>query len=363
MQIQDRARGEPVPDAGTPSEVAGELTGTPVVVVGAGVSGLSCAARLLEAGHPVEVWSRTGPEDTTSRVAAALWYPYRVGPVERTGAWALASYAVFEALARRPDTGVVMVPGVELFHGEVEAPGWRAGLAGCIPAAAGELPEGYAGGYRVEVPVVEMPIYLPWLTERVRALGGRLVQREVGALEEALEAAPLVVNCAGLGARELVPDPELFAIRGQIVRVEGAAVEGFVLDEHHPGGVTYVVPRSGDCVLGGTAEEGVESLEPDPEQTRAILERCRARVPGLAQARPIGTSVGLRPGRREVRLELESFEGPSGSAGTAGPGAARTERVVAHDYGHGGAGVTLSWGCADEVRALLEAWERARPRG
>ncbi len=311
------------------------------IVIGGGVSGLSCAHRLLDAGYGVELWSRDEPLATTSSVAAALWYPYHVGPAERTGDWALASLRVFERLAREPASGIRMVPGVELFAGAVEPPGWRSRLEGL--AAADDVPAGYGGGYSVRVPVIEMPIYLPWLASRVAGLGGRLERREARSLDEALDEAPLVVNCAGLGARELVPDATLVPIRGQIVRVTGAGVERFVLDEHHAGGVTYVVPRSGDCVLGGTAEEGVESLAPDPDQAAAILARCRALVPGLAAARVVETRVGLRPGRAEVRLELEERGGG---------------RAVVHDYGHGGAGVTLSWGCADEVLGLVRARER-----
>ena len=316
-------------------------------MIGGGVSGLSCAVRLLEAGFGVELWTRDDPLETTSRVAAALWYPYRVGPLGRTEEWALASYRAFERLVDEPGAGVRMVSGVELFAGDLEPPGWRQRLDSLRPAA--EVPAGYGGGYELRVPVIEMPIYLPWLAGRVEALGGRLERRAAHTLEEVLAEAPLVINCAGLGARELVPDPQLVPIRGQVVRVGRTEVQRFLLDEHHPGGVTYIVPRSTDCVLGGTAEEGAESLDPDPDRAAAIVARCRALVPGLADARVLETSVGLRPGRAEVRLELEE----------------RGDGIVVHDYGHGGAGVTLSWGCADEVLALIGGWapEPARDRG
>ena len=58
-----------------------------VIVVGAGVVGLSCAVRLLEAGHRVDVVARDLPLETTSAVAAALWYPYRALPQDRVTAW------------------------------------------------------------------------------------------------------------------------------------------------------------------------------------------------------------------------------------------------------------------------------------
>ena len=312
-----------------------------VIVIGGGVSGLSSAVRLLEAGYAVEVWTRDPVGATTSIVAAAVWYPYRVGPRELAPAWALASYRVFKALVEVPGAGVLMREGIELFAGAAEAPDWRAALDLFRSLAESELPPGYGGGYASEVPVIEMPIYLPWLEARVRSLGGRIHARTASSLEEALAEAPLVVNCAGLGARELAHDAGVYPIRGQVVRVSRREVDRFLFDEEHPGGVTYIVPRSEDCVLGGTAQVGEEGLEVDPLETEAILARCRALEPGLAGARVLATAVGVRPGRDAVRLELE--RGPA-------PG----QRLV-HNYGHGGAGVTLSWGCADEVARLVRA--------
>jgi len=309
------------------------------IVVGGGVSGLSCAARLLAAGWSVEVWCRDLAERTTSHVAGAIWYPYRAGPEELAVPWALASYAAFKELAGDPASGVRMRRGVELFGGEPEPAAWRTALDAYRPAGAGELPAGYRAGYASEVPVIEMPIYMPWLAARVRALGGRIVARPVETLDEALAEAPAVVHCAGLGARELVGDETLFPIRGQLVRVSRGEVDSFLFDENHPEGVAYVVPRSEDCILGGTAEERVSELEVDPAETAAILARCAALDPRLEGARVLGTAVGLRPGRPTVRLELERRGGG----------------VLVHDYGHGGAGVTLSWGCADEVARLLGA--------
>jgi D-amino-acid oxidase len=309
------------------------------IVVGCGVSGLTCAHELARAGFSVEIWTRELPQRTTSSVAGAIWYPFKVAPKERVAQWASESYAAFERLARDPASGVTMCTGVELLpHGtHDEAAEYRACARNLRELARAELPAGFARGFELDVPVVEMPLYLRWLESTVRAAGVRIVERTLVSLAPALDAAPLVVNCTALGSRELLGDRELRPIRGQLVRVERGSVERFVLDDFDPRGVTYVIPRSTDCIVGGTTDDGAEELVPSDADTHSILQRCRELEPRLAAAQVLGVSVGLRPARTSVRVERE----------VPRPGV-----VLVHDYGHGGAGVTLSWGCAREVVRL-----------
>lgn len=307
-----------------------------VVILGCGVSGLSCGVRLLEAGHPVDIWARELPPHTTSDVAAAIWYPYRAFPQERVSAWSARTFEELCALAGQPGTGVLRVLGVELLREPTPDPWWRPCVPGFRRATASELLPGYVDGYVFEAPVIDMPRYLPYLLARFRGLGGRVFQREVRSLDEAWAEAPLVINCTGLGSRSLMKDETLFPVRGEVLRVAPLPVERFLLDEDEARGMTYIIPRTQDCILGGTAEEGNASLEPDPAQARAILERARRLLPEGTPLHVLQHAVGLRPGRPSVRLELERVDG----------------RPVIHNYGHGGAGVTLSWGCAEEVAAL-----------
>lgn len=302
-----------------------------VVVVGAGVVGLSCAVRLLEAGHRVDVLARDLPRETTSSVAAAIWYPYRALPQDRVTAWSRATYAALAELALLPRTGVELLPGTEVLRRPAEDPWW----AGAVPALArsADVPEGYVGGWAFTTPVVEMPVYLDWLVARLDELGGTLTRLNLSALPSAGPGGPdVVVLCAGLGARHLAEDRTVTPVRGQVVRVAQTGLRRWWLDAEGP---TYVVPRSRDVVVGGTDQEGEWSRTPDPGTAEAILERATRLVPELAGARVLSHRVGLRPVRPRVRLE-------------------RVGRVV-HCYGHGGAGVTLSWGCADEVAALVGA--------
>ncbi|MFO7167968.1 MAG: FAD-dependent oxidoreductase [Chloroflexota bacterium] len=309
-----------------------------ILVIGAGVSGLSSAIRLLEAGHQVRIIARDLPHATTSAVAAAVWYPYRAYPEELVLGWSAATYRELMRLSGDPAAGIIVRRGLELFPEPVGDPWWRDAVPDFRRAQPSELPPQHRDGYVFSAPVVEMPLYLEFLLARFRSLGGTLEQGTVASLDEAPGDADALVNCTGLGARELVGDPAMLPIRGQIVRVAQVGVEQFTFDDYGPGGVTYIVPRSRDIVLGGTDEEGDERLAPDPATAEAILARCIALEPRLRSAAILEHRVGLRPGRPAVRLEAERRDG----------------RLVVHNYGHGGAGVTLSWGCADEVARLVE---------
>jgi len=134
-----------------------------VIVVGAGVIGLSCAVRLLEAGHQVDVIARDLPLETTSSVAAALWGPYRAYPFERVTAWSRSTYGELETLAHLDGTGVRMVQGTELHRSRTPDPWWRDAVPALTRVTA--LGPPYADGWSFVAPVVEMPVYLPWLVE------------------------------------------------------------------------------------------------------------------------------------------------------------------------------------------------------
>lgn len=295
-----------------------------VIVVGAGVVGLTCAVRLLEAGHRVDVVARDLPLETTSAVAAALWYPYRALPQGRVTAWAATSYAVFADLARDERTGVRMLTGTEVLRTPQPDPWWRAAVPSLDRETA--LPPGYADGWTFVSPVVDMPVHLRWLTARVEELGGTLTRMNLSALPA---DGALVVDATGLSARHFGADPGVTPVRGQVVVLEQVGLERWTLDAEGP---TYVVPRSSEIVVGGTAEEGEWSRTPDPATAEAVLHRATALVPELEGARVLRHKVGLRPARPTVRLE-------------------RVGDVI-HTYGHGGAGVTLSWGCAADVVGL-----------
>jgi D-amino-acid oxidase len=288
-----------------------------VTVAGAGMIGLSSAYRLAEAGHDVTVVAAAPPRETTSAVAGGVLYPPVRQPDERIVRWTAASLAVF----RGQDA-----PGVRFRRGRVLGdpdPWW-------LPAVDGAVRDG--DGVTFTTAVVDTPVYLGWLLAGVRALGVRIEYRALTSLSGL--AADVVVNAAGLGAGPLAGDDSMVPVGGQVVHVTDPGLAGFVVDGTGPG-VTYVIPHGGHVVCGGTEEPGRGDTDPNPGVTADILRRCRELEPRLAGAEVVRSLVGLRPFRREVRLEREGD--------------------VVHCYGHGGAGITLAWGCAADVAALVTA--------
>ncbi|WP_420803437.1 FAD-dependent oxidoreductase [Streptomyces naphthomycinicus] len=299
-----------------------------MIVVGGGIAGLTTAVLLAESGRRVRVWAREPAEHTTSAVAGGLWWPYRIEPEPLAGAWALESLEVYAELAARPEeTGVRLVEGVH--HGTrlAELGAW----AGRVPGL-----RAVADGLAARLPVIDMPAHLAWLRRRLARAAAPVEVREVTDL--AAVPAAVVVNCTGLGARSLVPDPAVRPVRGQLVVVANPGVTGwFTSVDHSSAASTYFIPQPDRLLLGGTAEEDDWSLEPDPATAAAIVARCAAVRPEIAGARVLAHRVGLRPAREAVRLEREPLA---------------DGRTLVHNYGHGGAGITVAWGCAREAAAL-----------
>jgi D-amino-acid oxidase len=214
-------------------------------------------------------------------------------------------------------------------------------LAVCAPA---ERPPGYQAAWRHSAPLVDMPDYLAYLHDRyVRAGGSPLRLVRYPALTDALAGAgsQVLVNCTGCGARDLVPDAEVIPVRGQVVVAANPGLEDFFVGTGPAeDDLTYYFPHRDRVVLGGTQQQGDWSRQPDPATAERILASCAAVTPALRNVAVIEHRVGLRPTRPVVRLEAVS---------------AGDRTTVVHNYGHGGAGVTLSWGCAQDAAHLARA--------
>jgi D-amino-acid oxidase len=291
-----------------------------------------------ERGYRTAIFAKETGRQTTSSVAAAVWFPYHVEPAERVIPLALETYQVLVDLARFPESGVSMIESRQFLRtGEIEIPDWAIPLgASVIPSEVEGSLESFASGFSLRVPLTDTTIYLDYLAVRFRKAAGEVhANVRFKKLEDVDRKFDLVINCAGIGARELVQDADLEPHRGQVAIVPKIEnLYAAIVCDDEP--LMYAIPRTNDCVFGGTNELS-DNLAADPATTSRIVAEC-SRVLKIDKPSILAERVGLRPFRKSgVRLERDQL---------------RDGRTVIHNYGHGGAGFTLSWGCAREVLEL-----------
>ncbi len=310
-----------------------------VLVIGAGVAGLTTAISLAEAGLSVTIRTAALPGQTTSAAAGAVWGAVKVGPPGRVLEWGRTGLEVLAKLAAEPGTGVRIAAGREVARAPLEPYYWTQLLTDLRACEKSELPGGFTDGWHYTAPLATMPVYLDYLHGRFERAGGTLEVATVGSLAELAGTAPFVVNCSGAGAHDLVPDPAVVPVRGQVLITANPGIEEFLINrDPEPPWIVYMFPHGDTILLGGTNDEGNWDTDPKTEVAERILAGCCAIEPRLRGVEILGQRVGLRPGRPEVRLESEPLGGG----------------VLWHNYGHGGAGISLSWGCAAEItRAVL----------
>jgi D-amino-acid oxidase len=333
-----------------------------VGIVGAGVSGLTCGIVFAERGYQTAIFAKEIGQRTTSGAAAALWFPYDVEPADKVIPWALETFRVLVDLEHDSESGVSMIELRQFSRtGEIQIPDWAIPLgASVIPSkiengAAGEVatstgrpkaertgserikPREFTNGFAITVPLMDTTIYLDYLTARFLKAGG-----EINAnicfqkLEEVELTFDLVINCAGIGARELAHDANLEPHRGQVAIVPRIKDLPYaVVCDDAP--LMYAIPRRNDCVFGGTNDLS-DDLAADSATTARIVAEC-GRALKIEKPNVLAERVGLRPFRKSgVRLERTRLD---------------DGRIAVHNYGHGGSGFTLSWGCAENVFAMI----------
>jgi len=304
-------------------------------VIGSGVIGLTSAMRLIEVGFPVTIFTRAVPPHTTSDIAAAFWAPSATEGNDKAKQWALTGLATLQTLAADPASGISLTDLYSL----ADSPTPMSYMANA--GAMREVPPGIFpapwSGWCATVPRIDVPIYMPWLLARVQAMGATIQPWILQTLDEIDRKYDLIVNCTGLGAQALTGD-NVFPIRGQVLSVrKPAGLAPAMIYANDAETTTYIIPRSRDCLLGGTYQYRDGNMEVDPAITEGILARCAIFNPAFAQPEILQQRVGLPPGRYFPRLDQARL-----SSG----------QTVIHNYGHGSVGHTLAWGCAAEVAKL-----------
>ncbi|MDF2939499.1 MAG: D-amino-acid oxidase [Gammaproteobacteria bacterium] len=302
-----------------------------IIIVGAGVIGLSTGITLLEGGFTnVEIVSQAVSPDTTSDIAAAIWRPTHVHS-EHLLKFCEASLEKLKALSEIKSSGVKYVTRTE-FYREFKEPVWHGLLEKTKPAI--KKPKQYEHEISYKVPLMDTSIYMNYLMETFKKLGGKLSKQKINSLQDI--KAEVIVNCTGLGAKECATDSSLYPIQGQVVVVERPA--RLTASIAAPEDFIYIISRNKDCIVGGTAEANNWQTKPDLKLAKTLIQRASELCPAIAKQKVIKHKVGLRPGRLSIRLESEwDAEG----------------NLLIHNYGHGGAGHSLSWGCAKAVLELI----------
>ncbi len=309
-----------------------------VAIVGAGVSGLTCGVLYAERGHRTAIFAKEIGQRTTSGAAAALWFPYDVEPADKVIPWALETFRTLIDLVRRPESGVSMIELRQFSRTkEIQIPDWAIPLgASVIPSEVEESRE-FTSAFAISVPLMDTTIYLDYLANRFLKAGGRITENvRFEKLEDVDPAFELVINCVGIGARELVGDIDLQPHRGQVAIVPTIKDLPYaVVCDDAP--LMYAIPRRNDCVFGGTNDISSD-LVADSTTTDRIVAEC-SRALKIEKPNVVAERVGLRPFRNSgVRVERAHL---------------RDGRAVIHNYGHGGSGFTLSWGCAEDVLGMI----------
>lgn len=250
----------------------------PVAILGAGVVGLTTAHELARAGRRVRIYAREFTHDTTSSLAGALWLPTGVAwgetPDEKRQflGWLAAAKHRFLAQMAEGTWGVrtfpLWEPGLEQqdprFFRDGVVTDWR--TVDHLPIRGAPGP-----GQTWTALFIDTPIFLDRLMTDLRAAGVEFIERSFQRAEQVADLPePIVVNCLGLGAREVWQDTAMLPVRGHVLHLRPQPVE-YIYHAHY----TYMFSRRSVLILGGSYEEGIEDPRVDESICRRILAKHR----------------------------------------------------------------------------------------
>lgn len=304
-----------------------------ITIIGAGISGLATAYTLAKQNHSIKIIAREFSPDITSNRAAAFWFPYHVRNDKRGINWCKYSYEVYKQLSANADTGVSMQQLIKVVRKGIEEQEFT--WFSFMPDGSyrilqnEELSEEYKTGYDITVPLIETQIFLPWLMKELVKMNITIEKGNVQSFEE-IKGADMIVNCSAMGAKILCNDKDMVPVRGQVGLLSPKNTYAVFLDNELP---LYIVYRKDAIIVGGTYEEGIEEAVTEEQTIHRLLENAYGVFPELRKQQVKGSWAGIRPFRPLVRVEKQG--------------------IIIHNYGHGGSGFTLAWGCAREVAALI----------
>lgn len=319
---------------------------------------MSTAARIVNelSNLDITLISEKFSPNTTADGAAGIWSPYLVGEetdYEVMRRWCQETHDFFEDLSYTSDSynaGISQISGCRIYTVKQEdIPFWKNivhSYSVMTPEDLKRYGPDYCAGARFTTYSAECPRLLPFLMKKFLNSGGHIVRQKIKSLRELTSSYDIIINCTGVEAYHVTPDPAVYPIRGQVMNVVAPWLKTFILDESERG--CYIIPNTHTTVLGGTHQENDWNTNVDSKDSNAIWRGCCQLLPSVQNAKVVKQWVGLRPGRYAVRLENETITHNG-----------KTAEVI-HNYGHGGSGITLCWGCAGEALKVLKEVLRTR---
>jgi len=248
-----------------------------------------------------------------------------------------------------PKAGILVLNAVEYFEQikkPEEEPVWTKICTDFKRLNKSDLHSNYVDGWSIKTITIQTDLCLNLMIDKFKNKGGIIIQRSVEHMSECFKEFNIVINCTGLGSRDLFNDRRVIPCRGQVLRIKPNGHKFTIFDEEGVNQMAYIIPRVDDIIIGGCAEYHEYNTAINEVQSQDILRRVSAVAPNFKEVTILETKVGLRPYRDEIRVEAETpYNGL---------------RLLIHNYGHGGSGWTVCWGCADEVISLLEEYERKK---
>ena len=312
-----------------------------IAVIGHGIIGLTSALKLLQSGHTVTIYFNADIPDLTTLAFEAYWWPFRIYPQDKVKIWAKSTYDWYKQFYSNPNCGVCLKSHLRFCFDADESE-----YAMQLFTDWEEIDPSQHGveckhAYKMRLPSIEPAVFLSHLKEMIVAEGGKFEKKFLSSFTELRDQHAIVINCSGLGARELARDNSVYPVRGQCVCIERPKeLDQTTLIYKWANDFASIIPRGTRCVLGGTSQKDDDSREVSQEDTAEIIKKCRKVCSALGTPNVIMGKVGIRPGRPEVRLEVEQLT---------------PDLAVVHNYGHGGGGFTVAWGCAQEVWSIVES--------
>lgn len=322
-----------------------------ILVLGAGVNGLSSAVCIQQACPlaQVQLMAEHFSPETTSDGSAGFWLPYLLGKenLDRSLQMCEVTYRYMTQLARSPLAGEIktqILSGYHLYSGvPLEIPAWTKFVKSFRPLTEEEMnyyPNAETGTFYTSVNM-DVPSYMSWLMKRFKSKGGIVRQKRVEKIEEISSECDILINCSATSSRFLFKDEQIYPIRGQVWKVHAPWIKHFYFAHVKDKATSYIIPGPDYVTVGGTAQTGNWNTKPDPEDGARIWKQALEHWPELTHATPLKAWAGLRPSRPSIRLESENLNVHGKSL------------KVIHNYGHGGSGITIHWGCALEVTAMV----------